>query len=187
MATNPYLLSLYEAIEALPEGYTGEIVDGQLHAHPRPAGRHVLTASALGADLFAPYHRGRGGPGGWWILVEPEVHFVRNVELVVPDVAGWRRERMPRIPDDQRFEVVPDWVCEIASRSTSRHDREVKMPLYARFGVPHVWLIDPAEGALEVFALQGDGYALVATVEGEATIRQPPFEDVALDPPWSDA
>ena len=150
MSTIPYLESLYDAIEALPEGYTGELIAGRLYTSPRPAGPHALAASSLGADLFGPYQRGRGGPGGWWILDEPEVHFVRNIEVAVPDVAGWRRERMRHVPKDQRFEVVPDWMCEIASPSTARHDRENKMPQYASFGVPHVWLIDPVNGVLEV-------------------------------------
>lgn len=184
MATNPYLQSLYDAIEALPEGYTGELIAGRLYTNPRPAGPHALAASSLGGELYGPYQRGRGGPGGWWIIDEPEVHFVRNVEVAVPDLAGWRLERMPRVPDDQRFEVVPDWVCEIASPSTAQHDREIKMPQYANFGVSHVWLIDPVNGRLEVFTLRDGKYLPVATVEGQAEIRQPPFEDVAIEPPW---
>ena len=134
MASVPHARTLYEALEALPEGVTGEIIDGRLYATPRPSGRHGLATSNIGADLVNPYSRGRGGPGGWWIIDEPEVHFVRDVELAVPDLAGWRRRRMPSVPDDQRFEVVPDWVCEVASKSTASYDRNVKMPLYARHG-----------------------------------------------------
>ena len=94
------LQTLYEAVEALPAGVTGEVIDGQLYAHPRPSARHGFSASNLGADLINPYSRGRGGPGGWWIIVEPEVHFVRDRELCVPDLGGWTRSRMPELPDD---------------------------------------------------------------------------------------
>jgi len=123
--------TLYESLEALPEGVTGEILNGQLHTHPRPSGAHVNVGSMLGAELIGPFRKGNEGPGGWWIIDEPEIHFVRNVEVAVPDLAGWRRERMPYFPEDQRFEVVPDWICEILSPSTTGRDREIKMPLYA--------------------------------------------------------
>ena len=102
---------LYERLLALPDHVTGEILNGQLHTQPRPSGRHGLAASALNIDIGGPFRFGRSGPGGWWIIPEPEVHFVRDVEVTVPDLAGWRRERMPSVPEDQRFEVVPD--CEL--------------------------------------------------------------------------
>jgi len=111
--------TLYESLEALPEGVTGEILNGQLHTHPRPSGAYVNVGSMLGAELICPFRKGNGGPGGWWVIDEPEIHFVRNVEVAVPDLAGWRRERMPYFPEDQRFEVVPDWICEILSPSTA--------------------------------------------------------------------
>jgi Uma2 family endonuclease len=120
--------TLYELLEALPEGLTGEILDGQLHTIPRPSGRHGRASTILTTRLFDPYDQGRGGPGGWWIFVEPEVHFVRDREVVVPDLAGWKRQRMPNPPDDQRFEVAPDWVCEILSPSTESKDRKIKRP-----------------------------------------------------------
>ena len=120
--------SLYEQLAALPEGVTGEILGGQLYAHPRPSARHGLAATSLADELVSPFQKGRGGPGGWWIIVEPELHFVYNTEVGVPDLAGWRRERMPRLPEDHRFTVVPDWVCEILSKSTASLDREIKMP-----------------------------------------------------------
>lgn len=102
----------------------GEIVGGVLHAHPRPSARHAVAASAVGANLFMPFHSGRSGPGGWWMLVEPELHIVRDEVVLVPDLGGWRRQRMPRLPEDHRFQVVPDWICEILSPSTERYDRE---------------------------------------------------------------
>ena len=184
MATNPIATSLYGALEALPDGLTGEIVDGQLHATPRPAPPHSVAASVLGSDLLQPFHRGRGGPGGWWILDEPEVHFVREIELTVPDIAGWRRERLPSMPSTAFFELVPDWLCEIASPSTARYDRHTKLPAYERHGVPFVWLIDPVARWLEVHALEDGAYACAGRITGDEPIRQPPFDEVAIDPPW---
>ena len=143
--------SLYEQLMALPEHVTGEILNGELYAMPRPAGRHGLAERGLSGNLINPFDFGRGGPGGWWIIQEPEVHFIRDVEVAVPDLAGWRRERMPSVPEDHRFEVVPDWVCEILSPSTAKKDRVVKLPLYARYGVAHVWIVDPAAQTLEAF------------------------------------
>jgi Uma2 family endonuclease len=180
-----HIQTLYAALEALPEGVVGEIINGQLYAHPRPAGPHALTASHLGVDLGGPYDRGRGGPGGWWIIYEPEVHFVLNVELMVPDLAGWRRSRMPQVPDDQRFDVVPDWVCEVLSPSTASRDREVKMPLYARYGVSYAWLVDPIARRLEAFALDEGQWVEVASFGDGEPIAAPPFEAVALVSPWS--
>ncbi|PWG62940.1 Uma2 family endonuclease [Spiribacter halobius] len=167
---------LYAAIAALPEGVTGEIIDGQLHTQPRPAGRHILAGSNLGAELLPAYGKGRGGPGGWWILIEPEVHFVRNAEVLVPDLAGWRRERMPELPEDQRFEVVPDWVCEILSPATASRDREVKMPVYARYGVRYAWIVDPRERTLEAYDRRDDALELVAAYQEADEVCAAPFE-----------
>ena len=176
--------TLYEALEALPDGVSGEIIAGQLYAFPRPAARHGLAASSLGGDRFNPFSRGRGGPGGRWIIVEPEVHFARDVELTVPDLAGWHRERMPDLPDDHRFEVVPDWVCEILSPSTASHDRETKMPLYARHGVKHAWVVDPKAGRLEAFELLDGTWRDIGVFEGDAPIRAAPFDAIGIEPPW---
>jgi Uma2 family endonuclease len=173
--------TLYEQLEALPEGLTGEILDGQLYTQPRPSGPHALAASALGGELFGPFHRGRGGPGGWLIIDEPELHFLRNTEVDVPDLAGWRRQRMPRVPDGHRFEVVPDWVCEILSASTESKDREIKMPIYARYGVPHAWLIDPRSRTLEAYLLEGGRWREIGRFAGNAAVRARPFEAVAID------
>lgn len=187
MSRPAHIQCLYEAIEALPEGVIGELINGQLHTQPRPAGPHALVASNLGADLINPFSRGRGGPGGWWIIDEPEAHFIRNKELVVPDVAGWRRERMPSVPEDQRFEVVPDWVCEVLSPSTASKDREVKMPLYARYGVDYAWIIDPRTRCLQAFERRGEDWFEVATFGSGEAICAPPFQAVTLeaDAPWS--
>ncbi len=170
--------TLYEKLEDLPEGLNGEIIDGQLHTEPRPRPRHAVAASNLGAALIGPYSRGRGGPGGWWIIDEPEIHFVHKSDVVVPDLAGWRRERLPVLPDDVPFSTVPDWVCEVLSPSTRSKDREIKMPLFARYGVPHVWLIDPKIYTLETYELRGTELALTGTCGRESAAAPAPFEAV---------
>lgn len=172
--------SLYDDLLALPETLTGEILNGKLHSQPRPAGPHARAESVLQIEIGGPFDRGKGGPGGWWILVEPEVHFVRDTEVCVPDLAGWRRGRLSRIPRDQRFEVVPDWVCEVVSPSTQSKDRRVKMPIYARYGVGYAWLVDPLAQSLEAFALENGEWRSLGAWRGEETVAVPPFEAVAL-------
>ena len=179
MASLAYQVTLYEQLQALPEGLTGEILNGQLHTQPRPSGPHALAESGLNIAIGSRYGFGDGGPGGWWILVEPEVHFVRDQEVAVPDLAGWRRERMPRIPEGHRFEVVPDWVCEILSPSTASKDREIKLPLYAYYGVTYAWLVDPQRRTLEVYRLEQGTWQLLLEAAETAVVRAPPFE--ALD------
>ncbi len=151
----------YADLEAVPPGKVAELIDGSLYVFPRPAPKHTSAASRLGIKLGGPFDLGEGGPGGWWILDEPEVHFAdpaapKGIHAVVPDIAGWRRERMPALPDTPFFPLAPDWVCEVLSPSTTTHDRETKMPLYAREGVRGAWLVDPLAQSLEVHALGED-------------------------------
>jgi Uma2 family endonuclease len=167
--------TLYEKLEDLPEGLNGEIIDGQLYTEPRPRPRHAVAASNLGAELIGPYSRGRGGPGGWWIIHEPEIHFVHKTQVVVPDLGGWRRERMPAILDEAHFSTAPDWVCEVLSPSTRSKDRELKMPLFARYGVPYVWLIDPKIYTLETYELRGAELVLTGTFGPASSPAPPPF------------
>lgn len=174
-------MNLYAQLMNLPGNLTGEIIDGRLYAQPRPAGPHTGTGSGLGGELYGPYHRGRGGPGGWWILDEPEIHFIRDIEVLVPDLAGWRRERMPRLPQDHRFEVVPDWVCEILSPSTARTDRVTKMPVYARHGVPYLWLVDPLAHTLEAFALHDGRWTVIGLFQEQDAVSVEPFNAIALE------
>ncbi len=172
-------LARYEDLFDLPENLVGEILQGRLHTHPRPAPKHALAYSFLGYTVGAAYGGGIGGPGGWWILDEPELHW--SGDVLVPDLAGWRRERLPALPETAGFELAPDWVCEILSPSTARADRAVKMPLYAREGVGHAWLVDPDLRILEVFRLQEDGHwLLLSTLKDDAPVRQPPFEEVTF-------
>ena len=167
--------TLYDQLLALPDHMVGEIIGGELHAQPRPAGKHTLAHSGLHGEIDSPFQKGRGGPGGWWILIEPELHLIRDTEVVVPDLAGWRRERMPALPEDHRFEIVPDWVCEILSPGTARKDRALKLPLYARFSVPHAWLVDPAARTLEAFELRAGLWSLAGVFKDDDTVAAPPF------------
>ncbi|MDR2155403.1 MAG: Uma2 family endonuclease [Burkholderiaceae bacterium] len=169
----------YEELFELPPNRVGEIVHGVLYSHPRPAPRHARSSSALGGKLYPRFDEGDGGPGGWWILDEPELHLGDNV--LVPDLAGWRRERMPALPTTAWFELAPDWVCEILSPSTARLDRNEKMHLYAAEGVPHLWLIDPDLRLLEAYENQQGRWMRIAVHADQEQPRVPPFDAVALD------
>jgi hypothetical protein len=172
--------SLYEQLSMLPDNLVGEIIGGELHTQPRPRGRHIAAESGLHLRIGGPFRLGEGGPGGWWILPEPEVHFVRDTEVAVPDLAGWRRERMPGIPEDHRFEIVPDWVCEILSPGTVQKDRTVKLPLYARFGVAHAWIVDPSARTLEAFQLREGAWVLIAALRNDDPVSVAPFDAVTF-------
>lgn len=170
----------YEDLLALPPHCVGQIVRGALHTHARPAPRHAAAATALSEELGPPFKRGRGGPGGWWLLVEPELHLGEDV--VVPDLAGWRRERMPEMPVDLPYFVLsPDWVCEVLSRSTAALDRGDKLDVYARERVGHVWLVDPEAQTLEVLRLDGATFRIVQHGSGSGALRAEPFDALELD------
>ena len=171
----------YDDLRRVPPDKVAEIVDGELTVTPRPAARHALASSRLGADLtaFDRLPGGGGGPGGWCVLDEPEVHLADDV--LVPDLAGWRRERMPQVPDVPFFTLAPDWVCEVTSPATRALDRVRKMPIYAREHVGHVWLLDPIDKLLEVFRLEGQGWLLVSAHEGAVKVRAQPFDALEID------
>ena len=178
--------SLYDQLRSLPETVTGEILNGQLHTQPRPTGPHGRVMTGLDRRIGRGYDDGDGGPGGWWIFIEPEIHFVRDTEVCVPDLAGWRRERMPEIPQGHRFEVVPDWICEILSPSTASKDREIKMRIYAHYGVRYAWLVDPERRTLETFELRKGAWVAVDRFRGDDAVSAAPFDAVAiaLDEIW---
>ena len=169
----------YADLEALPSNMVGEIVRGVLYANPRPALPHAAAASAIGEEIGPPFKRGRGGPGGWMILYEPELHL--DADVLVPDLAGWRRERMPELPDTAAFELAPDWVCEVLSPSTEAADRAEKMPIYGREGVGHVWLVDPVAQTLEVFQLEASRWIMLGTWRDDAWVRAAPFAELDLE------
>jgi Uma2 family endonuclease len=168
----------YDDLLALDENLVGEILNGDLYAMPRPAKRHALAGSNLGGALFNPFKLGQGGPGGWLILDEPELHL--GSDVMVPDLAAWRRERAPVIDDLAFFEVVPDWVCEILSPSTSRLDRAIKLPLYHHHGVHHVWLIDPIAQTLEVLERLASTWSLKHVFSADEHVRAVPFDAIVL-------
>jgi hypothetical protein len=170
--------AVYDDLCDLPENMVGEILAGELHVSPRPAIPHALAASGLGASVLAPFGFGAGGPGGWWILMEPELHLGRDV--LVPDLGGWRRERLPRIGDVVGLTLRPDWVCEILSPSTQLRDRAIKLGIYAREGVPHVWLVDPLARLLEVYGLHEGRWLILGVHHGLEKVRAEPFEAVEL-------
>lgn len=165
----------------MPENMIGEIINGRVIAMPRPAGPHGQASSALGANIFMPFQKGRYGPGGWWIIDEPEIHFIRDIEITVPDIAGWRRERMVSPPRTHRYEIIPDWICEILSPSTAKLDRTEKMPLYARYGVKHLWLIDPLLKLLEVYELQALNWINLGNFKDNDGVNAAPFAEITLN------
>jgi Uma2 family endonuclease len=169
----------YEELCAVPEHMVAEIIHGQLVTHPRPASPHARASSILGGELIGPFDRGRGGPGGWVILDAPELHLGDHV--LVPDLAGWRRQRMPAMPDTAAFEIVPDWICEILSPATAATDRADKMPICAGFGVSQIWLVDPLAQMLEVYRLEGPRYSVLATWRGDAVVRADPFDAIEIE------
>ena len=177
----------YQDVLDAPRQMVAEVVAGTLHTHPRPAMRHAWASSILGGELVAPFGRGRGGPGGWWIVDEPELHL--GDDIVVPDLAGWRRETMPESPDAAYCSIAPDWACEVLSPSTRRIDMNEKRTIYAREGVSHLWFVDPVSKTLEAFELRDGLWVLLVTLADDAPVSLPPFEAVSfpLDALWPES
>lgn len=187
---------------AAPAEVIAEVIGGQLYTQPRPATPHARATSSLGGSLMGPFDHGVGGPGGWIILDEPELHLggLTGVEasaphealepdIVVPDLAGWRRTRMSTLPCSPFITLAPDWVCEVISPSSATHDRIRKMALYLREGVPFVWLVDPAAQLVEVFVLDAKGateprWSRTSAASGDASLRAPPFEAIEINLQW---
>ena len=177
----------YADLEAVPPPQVAELVCGVLHVMPRPAPRHAQAATEIVTEFGAPFGRGRGGPGGWRLLIEPELHFpdptaAGEIDAVAPDLAGWRVERMPELPETAYFTLAPDWVCEVLSPSTADFDRDEKMPVYAREGVRRAWLVDPIARTLEVFTLGAGGrWSPPVIHRDDARVRVEPFDAIELD------
>lgn len=171
----------YEDLLQVPDILIAEILDGELITSPRPASPHAHTTFSISQGI-GPFSRPSGGPGsrgGWWILFEPELHL--GADILVPDLAGWCRERMPVLRNVAYFEQPPDWVCEVLSPSTARTDRVRKMRIYAREGVSHIWLVDPLLRTLEVYRLEGPHWVVVSTHEGAEHVRAEPFAAIELE------
>jgi Uma2 family endonuclease len=168
----------YQDVLDAPAHMVAELIEGALHLHPRPSLGHAVAGSSLTGTLNPAFQRGLGGPGGWWILFEPELHL--GSDVLVPDLAGWRRERMPARPLEPWTDLPPDWVCEVLSPGTRRIDLTDKRRLYAQAGVPHLWLVDPAEQTLEAFSLGDGAWTLIAALKDEDEVRVPPFEALSF-------
>ena len=168
----------YQDVLDAPPGMIAELVNGALHLHPRPATRHARASFKIAARLDDPYENGVGGPGGWFFAIAPELHL--GDDVLVPDLAGWRRERMGAFPDAPAIDLPPDWVCELLSPGTRRFDLTEKRALYGARSVGHLWLIDPNEATLEAFALRGGAWVLLGTVGGSDEVRLPPFEAIGF-------
>ena len=169
----------YEDLLALPENMIGQIIAGELIASPRPANDHATASSALGGELYGPFQRGRGGPGGWWIVDEPELHLGKDV--LVPDLAAWRRTHLPVVPRKPFFTLAPNWVCEVLSPSSVGIDRVRKKHIYAREGVEFVWLLDPVGRTLEAFQLQEGRWLELGSWQDEDRVRVAPFDAIELE------
>lgn len=173
------------AFQAVPDTMIGEILDGELHTMPRPGRRHTRARSILGAELYGPFWRGTGGPGGWVVLDAPEIHLGPRPDKLVPDLAAWRSERLtdaiePEGDEPPSYQRVPDWVCEVLSPTTQSRVRTKKMRIYRREGVRHVWLLHPVARTLEVYRLEGGRWLQLDTYEDDATVRAEPFDAVEI-------
>ncbi len=177
--------SLYDELMALPDNIIGEILNSELYTQPRPGPKHAIASTRLGADIDPAYGRGRGGPGGWWIIYEPEVHLATG-DIVVPDIAGWQKSRMPELPETAYFDLAPDWICEVLSPGTAKTDRTVKMPIYAKNAVSYLWLVDPIEKILEAYELLNSKWLLLSAHKDNDKISLKPFDQItiALDELW---
>ena len=172
----------YRDVLDAPEHRVAELIDGALYLSPRPPPRAAYAKQGLLHAIFGPFDRGEGGPGGWWTLREPELHF--GSDVLVPDLVGWRRARLPVLPEGPGIELAPDWVCEALSPVTRALDLTGKRCLYARAGVPHLWHVDYESRTLEAFALEVGAWRLVAALKDDDEVRLPPFEAIAF--PLSD-
>jgi Uma2 family endonuclease len=170
----------YDDLLQVPDTKVAELIDGELFVSPRPATPHAFAAAGISIDLLGAFHGtdARSGPGGWWFLPEPELHF--DEDVLVPDLAAWRNARMPVVPNAPAITLVPDWLAEIVSPSSARHDRIRKMRRYARAGVAWIWLVDPLARTLESFRLMGESWTVAASHADDEVVRVEPFESLDI-------
>jgi len=168
----------YSDLLKVPENLVAELIDGELFTSPRPAPRHARATVSLAGRLYRLFDEGDGGPGGWWILPEAELHLQHDV--FVPDISGWRRHRVPEFPDGAAVNVAPDWVCEVLSPRTTNLDRFVKLPKYAANEIQHVWIVDPNNRSLDVYRLEGAAYQMIQVFEEDEQpiVRAEPFDAI---------
>jgi Uma2 family endonuclease len=167
-------------LDALPAGKVGEIIEGVLYTMTKPRMRHQRTTRKIGGSVGIPFDDGVGGPGGWWIVSEPGIE-LRGTPEISPDLAGWRRNRMPEMPVDEPIRMVPDWICEILSPTTRRHDLLIKLPYYARVGVPYAWLVDLDARTVTAQRLDGGRWHTLGVFGDDREARIEPFDVVPLD------
>ena len=172
------LRATYQDVLDAPAHRVAEIIGGTLYTHPRPAMVHARASSVLGRRIGSPFDDDAGGPGGWWIIFEPELHL--DGDILVPDLAGWRRERIPEYPDTAYMTLAPDWVCEVLSASTRKVDLHEKRPVYAREGVSYLWLVDPADRTLEAFELHDGRWLPIGSAKDAEPVSIPPFDAVTF-------
>ena len=172
-------IAVYDDLYKIPDNMIGQIIGGELIAMPRPSPRHVRAASVMGMRIGSPFALGEGGLGGWVILFKPEIQL--DSHTLVPDIVGWEKERLPKLPETNWISVVPDWICEVLSPGTARIDRKKKMPIYAQFGVPHLWLVDPLEKTLEIFRLDNGNWIVAAVYSEDDKVRAEPFQEIEIN------
>ncbi|MBF0224823.1 MAG: Uma2 family endonuclease [Desulfobacterales bacterium] len=169
----------YEDLYTIPKNMIGEIINGQLYAMPRPSPRHSNVSSIIGWQIIGPFRFGLGGPGGWIILDEPEIQL--GQDIFVPDLAAWKKERLPRPPTTNYIAIPPDWICEVLSPSTAIHDRTKKMPIYAQSGVAYLWLIHPIDKTVEIFGLDAGKWVFISAHGDKDKVRAEPFKEIEID------
>ena len=179
MAETAGKLHGWQDVLAAPPGLRAEVVGGELITAPRPNPRHGRVQAVMSSELSGPFDLGRGGPGGWWILIEPDVSFGPH-DIVSPDLVGWRRERVPEFPDEQPIAIRPDWICEVLSPRTARRDRTAKSDLYLHHGMPHYWLVDPDLRSLEAYEREGGRWVRLGAWTEEDTAAIPPFDAIEI-------
>ncbi len=179
MADSAKKIATYADIEALPPHVVGELLYGSLVTHPRPMLAHAKAQISLAYELEGPFHRGKGGPGGWIFLAEPQLRL--GSHIAVPDIAGWRSERLVPFPKNASVDIAPDWICEILSDSTERYDRSEKRRIYGEQGVQYLWLLDPRSRVLECFTLVSKHWMLTHTFNISSPVSAPPFSEISFD------
>ncbi|MEZ4220590.1 MAG: Uma2 family endonuclease [Polyangiaceae bacterium] len=169
---------------ALAEGENAEVIRGVLVTAPALLPRHSSVRGRLRRLIGGAFDDddGAGGPGGWWIFLEVDVRLSPH-DIVRPDIAGWRRQRLPEPWDMRPIDVVPDWICEIISTSNAGRDRVTKRELYAKHGVLHYWIADPVARTLETLRLDPEAghWVDAGAFDASGRARIAPFTAIEID------